>query len=256
MRISVQEDSAEMAKAAAEVAAQILRDAIARKGNAAFIAATGASQMDFLRHLTAAPGIAWPRTAMFHLDEYIGFPADHPASFRRYLRERLTSKVPIGAAHFIETDAPNLRQEIERLNALLRATAVDVAFVGIGENGHLAFNDPPADFETGLPYIPVILDEECRHQQFGEGWFASLADVPKVAISMSVRQIMKSANIVCTVPDERKAKAVRTCIEGDVGPMAPASILREHAACALFLDRNSAQLLAPATLRAAHEGET
>jgi len=250
MRISVHKNADEMAKAAAEAAAQILRAALARKGSAAFIAATGASQMAFLRHLTAAPGIAWPRTAMFHLDEYIGFPADHPASFRRYLRERLTGKVPIGTAHFIETDAPNLRQEIERLNALLRATEVDVAFVGIGENGHLAFNDPPADFETDLPYIPVILDEECRNQQFGEGWFASLADVPKVAISMSVRQIMKSTAIVCTVPEARKAKAVKTCVEGPIGPMAPASILRKHAACTLFLDSDSAQLLAPSSLQA------
>jgi glucosamine-6-phosphate deaminase len=250
MRLSVHESSGAMAKSAAEAAAQILRDAIARKGHAVFIAATGASQIEFLRHLAAAPGIAWPRTAMFHLDEYIGFPADHPASFRRYLRERLTSKAPIGTAHFIETDAANLRQEIERLNALLRATAIDVAFVGIGENGHLAFNDPPADFETDLPYIPVILDEECRRQQFSEGWFASLADVPKVAISMSVRQIVKSANIVCTVPEARKARAVKACLEGPIGAMVPASILRDHAACSLFLDRDSASLLAPATLRA------
>jgi glucosamine-6-phosphate deaminase len=187
---------------------------------------------------------------MFHLDEYIGFSADHPASFRRYLRERLTSRVPIGAVHFIEGDAPNLEKELDRLNRLLAATPIDVAFVGIGENGHLAFNDPPADLEVETPYIIVNLDEACRRQQFGEGWFKSLDDVPKRAISMSVKQIMKSAHIICTVPDRRKAKAVKACLEGEIGPMMPASILRKHPQCFLFPDRDAASLLLPSTLSA------
>jgi len=250
MKLTVHETAEAMGKAAAETAARILREAIARKGRAAFIAATGASQFGFLAHLVAAPGIAWERTTMFHLDEYIGMSADHPASFRRYLRERLTSRAPIGTVHLIEGDAPNLEKELDRLNRLLAATPIDVAFVGVGENGHLAFNDPPADFEVDTPYLIVNLDQACRRQQLGEGWFKSLEDVPKRAISMSIRQIMKSAHIICTVPDRRKAKAVKACLEGEIGPMVPASILRRHPQCFLFLDREAAGLLAPSTLSA------
>ena len=248
MKISAHLDADVMARAAAETAARILRDAIQRKGRAAFVAATGASQFNFLKHLVAAPGIAWERATMFHLDEYIGMSADHPASFRRYLRERLTSKVPIGTAHFIAGDAADLTAEVGRLNRLLAATPIDAAFVGIGENGHLAFNDPPADFTTEVPYIVVTLDDACRRQQFGEGWFKTLDDVPREAISMSVRQIMKAAHILCTVPDKRKAHAVQSCLEGEIGPMFPASILRTHPSCHLFLDKESASLLKPATL--------
>ncbi len=250
MKIAVHLDTDVMAKVAAENAAQVLRDAIQRKGKAAFIAATGASQFNFLKYLVAAPGIAWERTTMFHLDEYIGMSADHPASFRRYLRERLTSKVPIGTVHFIAGDAPDLAAEVDRLNRAIGATAIDAAFVGIGENGHLAFNDPPADFETERPYIIVTLDEACRRQQFGEGWFKTLDDVPRQAVSMTVRQIVKAAHVVCTVPDKRKAQAVKACLEGEIGPMFPASILRTHPSCWLFLDKESASLLKPATLSA------
>ena len=248
MKLRVDDTAEAMGKAAAEAAGRILREAIARKGQAAFIAATGASQFGFLANLVAAPGIAWERTTMFHLDEYIGFPADHPASFRRYLRERLTGRVPIGTVHFIEGDSPKLEKELDRMNRLLAATAIDVAFVGIGENGHLAFNDPPADFDVSTPYLIVNLDEACRRQQFGEGWFKTLEDVPKRAISMSVKQIMKSAHIICIVPERRKAKAVKACLEGEIGPMVPASILRRHPQCLLFLDKEAASLLAPSTL--------
>jgi len=248
MKLRVDDTAEAMGRAAAEAAGRILREAIARKGQAAFIAATGASQFGFLANLVAAPGIAWERTTMFHLDEYIGFPADHPASFRRYLRERLTGRVPIGTVQFIEGDSPNLEKELDRLNCLLAATPIDVAFVGIGENGHLAFNDPPADFDVSTPYLIVNLDEACRRQQFGEGWFKTLEDVPKRAISMSVKQIMKSAHIICIVPERRKAKAVKACLEGEIGPMVPASILRRHPQCLLFLDKEAASLLAPSTL--------
>jgi glucosamine-6-phosphate deaminase len=250
MKLSVHENADGMGMAAAATAAQILRDAIARNGRTAFIAATGASQFGFLQHLVAAPGIAWERTTMFHLDEYIGFSSDHPASFRRYLRERLTSRVPIGTSHFIEGDARALDAELARLNRLLASTPIDVAFVGIGENGHLAFNDPPADFTTETPYLIVDLDDACRRQQFGEGWFKTLADVPRRAISMSVKQILKSAAIICTVPDRRKARAVKACLEGEIGPMVPASILRSHPHCSMFLDREAAGELSPSTLTA------
>jgi glucosamine-6-phosphate deaminase len=248
MKIAAHLDPDVMAKAAADLAARLLRDAIQRQGRAVFVAATGASQFNFLKHLVAAPGIAWEKTTMFHLDEYIGMSADHPASFRRYLRERLTSRVPIGTVHFIAGDAPDLAAEIDRLNRTIAATPIDAAFVGIGENGHLAFNDPPADFNTEVPYMIVRLDEACRHQQFGEGWFKTLDDVPREAVSMTVRQIMKAGNIVCTVPDKRKAQALKACLEGEIGPLLPASILRTHPSCTLFLDKDSASLLKPATL--------
>jgi len=248
MKIAAHLDADVMAKVAAETAARVLRETVQRRGRAAFVAATGASQFNFLKHLVAAPGIAWERTTMFHLDEYIGMSADHPASFRRYLRERLTSKAPIGTVQFIAGDAPDLTAELDRLNRTIAATPIDAAFVGIGENGHLAFNDPPADFTTEIPYIIVRLDEACRRQQFGEGWFKTLDDVPREAISMTVRQIMKATHVICTVPEKRKARAIKACLEGEVGPMFPASILRTHPSCHLFLDKESASLLKPATL--------
>lgn len=248
MKLNVYDSPGAASQAAAEVAAGILREAIAAQGRAVFVAATGNSQLEFLKHLTAAPGIAWERTAMFHLDEYIGIPSSHPASFRRYLGERLTSRVPVGRVHFIQGDAPDLSAELARLNAAIAATAIDVAFIGIGENGHIAFNDPPADFATETPFIVVNLDEACRRQQIGEGWFVSIDAVPRQAISMSVKQIMKAARILCTVLENRKAKAVKTCLEGEIGPMFPASILRTHPSCEVFLDRDAAGLLSQSAL--------
>ena len=248
MKLNVYDTPAAASQAAAEVAAGILREAIAAQGRAVFVAATGNSQLEFLKHLTAAPGITWERTVMFHLDEYIGIPSSHPASFRRYLGERLTSRVPVGRVHFIQGDAPDLSAELARLNAAIAATAIDVAFIGIGENGHIAFNDPPADFATETPFIVVNLDEACRRQQIGEGWFVSIDAVPRQAISMSVKQIMKAARILCTVLENRKAKAVKTCLEGEIGPMFPASILRTHPGCNVFLDRDAAGLLSQAAL--------
>jgi glucosamine-6-phosphate deaminase len=243
MKLNVYDTAAAAGQAAAEAAAVILRDAIREKGHAVFVAATGNSQVEFLKHLAAAPGIEWGRTTMFHLDEYIGIPADHPASFRRYLRERFLDRVPVGTVHLVAGDAPDLAAELARLNDLVGRAAVDVAFIGIGENGHIAFNDPPADFATETPFIVVDLDEACRRQQVGEGWFSSMAAVPRQAVSMSVRQILRAARIVCTVPDARKAQAVKTAVEGEIGPLAPASILRTHADCRLFLDRAAAGLL-------------
>ena len=243
-------DKREMAKVAAEQAAGILREAIQVQGKARLIAATGAAQFEFLEALTSLPGIDWSRVEMFHLDEYIGLPASHPASFCRFLQERLIQKTGIKHA-FLLNGEQNPVDVIRRTSQALRSAPIDVAFVGIGENGHLAFNDPPADFETEDPYLVVTLDEACRRQQLGEGWFATLEDVPRRAISMSIRQILKAKKIVCIVPDARKAKAVKACFDGEISPIAPASILRTHPGTTVFLDVHSAALLNPATLASA-----
>jgi glucosamine-6-phosphate deaminase len=233
----------ELGRAAAERAKAAIGEAIARAGEARVIAATGASQFEFLDSLTAEPGVDWERVEMFHLDEYVGLPDTHPASFRRYLRERIVQRVHPRVFHFLAGDAEDPAAECRRVGALLTRAPIDVAFVGIGENGHLAFNDPPADFETEEPYLVVELDEACRRQQLGEGWFPGLADVPRRAISMSIRQILKTREILCVVPDARKAKAVKDCLEGEVSPVHPSSILQTHPATTVYLDRDSAALL-------------
>jgi len=243
MKVKIFETKHEMGKVAAEEAARILVNTIKEKGEAVFVAATGASQFEFLENLTSISSIDWSKTAMFHLDEYVGIPETHPASFRKYLKERLINKVHPGSVYLINGDAEDPESECERLSRIISEKEIDVAFVGIGENGHLAFNDPPADFDTEKPYIVVELDEACRRQQLGEGWFKSLDEVPRRAISMSIKQIMKSRNIICTVPDSRKAQAVKDCLEGDISPEHPASILRKHKSAFLFLDKNSAKLL-------------
>jgi glucosamine-6-phosphate deaminase len=248
MDIEILPTARECGRVAAAKAAALLRKAIDTHGQASFVVATGASQFDFLAALCNEPTIDWSKTTMYHLDEYIGLPEDHPASFRRYLRDRLVDRVKPGRVHFIQGDAENPEAECRRLNGIISGDRIHAAFIGIGENGHLAFNDPPADFETVEPYILVKLDEECRKQQLGEGWFPSLDAVPDRAVSMSIQQIMKSQAIVCTVPDERKARAVRDCLEGDVTPRHPASILRQHERVHLFLDRNSASLLKPSPM--------
>jgi len=243
LKIEVHKTKFACSEAAADKGAEILRQAIAVRGRASFIVATGASQFDFLRSLAQKEGIDWGLTTMYHLDEYIGFSADHPASFRRYLKERLVDVVRPGKVHFIQGEAADAAAECRRLNEIISQDKVDAAFVGIGENGHLAFNDPPADFETEMPYIIVQLDEACRRQQFGEGWFASLEEVPTTAISMSIKQIMKSGSIICTVPDARKAIAVKQCFEGEISPLHPASILRKHPNAYIYLDEPAASQL-------------
>ena len=245
MQTRIFPDKAALGAAAAADAAAALRETIARQGRARVVAATGASQFEFLEALVRAPAIDWPRTVFFHLDEYVGLPATHPASFRRYLKERLADRVHPGEFHFIEGDRPDAAAEARRVGALIRADEVDLAFVGIGENGHLAFNDPPADFDTDDPYLVVQLDEACRRQQLGEGWFASLEDVPPRAISMSIRQILRARRILCVVPDARKAVAVRDCLALEVSPWRPASALQRHAATTVYLDVDSAALLPP-----------
>jgi len=243
MKVDIFESRQELATTAASNAAEIIRQAIADRGHAYIIAATGASQFEFLSALTQTPGIEWRDTTFFHLDEYVGLPETHPASFRRYLRERIVDQIQPGTFHFIKGDAPDPEAECRRVGKLIAENPIDVAFVGIGENGHLAFNDPPADFETQSPYLVVNLDEACRKQQVGEGWFASIAEVPEQAISMSIQQIMKSTHILCIVPDQRKAKAVRDSLESEVSPMHPASILQRHERTSIYLDKESASLL-------------
>jgi len=230
--------------AAAQYGADIIREAIAKKGHANIIVATGASQFEMIEHLVAAAGVAWNRVTAFHLDEYIDIPITHEASFRKYLWERFVSKLPLPLASFHYLDGEDdAHAECERVGKIIAQHPIDVCFAGIGENGHLAFNDPPADFETDRPYLVVDLDENCRHQQMGEGWFPTLEDVPRQAISMSIRQVMKSKTIICTIPDRRKAQAVKNCLTGEITPMHPASILQNHPEVWCYLDAESASLL-------------
>lgn len=244
MNIQIFDNKKKLGKKSASDAAKKIRSAIQKNGEANIILATGASQFETIASFVEAPDIDWSKVVMFHLDEYVDLPETHPASFRRYLKERFEFKVPaLNEAHYIEGDRDNPKQECQRLNKIISEIEIDVALVGIGENGHLAFNDPPADFETEDPYIIVELDEACRRQQMGEGWFETIDDVPKKAISMSIKQIMKSKSIVCSVPDKRKAEAVKNCIDGEISNIHPASILQDHPDCTVYLDHESASLL-------------
>jgi glucosamine-6-phosphate deaminase len=233
-----------LARSAAEQAASIIRQAISERGCARIVAATGASQFEFLEELTRLSDIEWKKVEMFHLDEYLHMPPRHPASFRKYLRQRLINKVGMTRIHLLDGER-DPGEVIKEMTAEIRKYPIDVAFVGIGENGHLAFNDPPADFETDEAYIVVELDEPCRRQQLGEGWFKSLEEVPRRALSMTVRQVLKCKQIIAVVPDARKARAVAQCFESEISPMAPSSILRTHANAFVYLDTDSAALLRP-----------
>jgi glucosamine-6-phosphate deaminase len=238
MLLRIFNDKVSLGRAAAEQAAGAIR----------IIAATAASQLEFLDALTQAPGIDWAKVEAFHLDEYIGLPITHPGSFRKMLMELLVTKTGIPKHHLLEGDASDPTVVVRDVGQQLASAPVDVAFLGIGENGHIAFNDPPADFTTEDPYLIVNLDEACRRQQVGEAWFADISQVPTRAISMSPSQILKAREILAVVPDQRKAQAVKACFEGEISPMAPASILRRHPNATVYLDSNSASLLSP-TLR-------
>lgn len=238
------ESKREMGAAAAFHAARAVREAIEEKGCANIVLATGTSQFETLGFLVETEEVDWSKVTLFHLDEYIGIGSIHPASFQRYLKDRFVEKAaPLKSVYFIHGDAADPQQECKRLGGIIARHPVDIALVGIGENGHLAFNDPPADFETKEPFIVVHLDEACRRQQAGEGWFASIEEVPRKAISMSIRQIMKSRSIVASVPEGRKAEAVRNALQGEITNLCPASILQEHPDCTVFLDIASASLL-------------
>ena len=246
MIIKVYEERKSLGRGAASQVAISLRNAVHDRGRARIIAATGASQFEFLDALTSTPEIDWSRVEMFHLDEYIGLPISHPASFRKYLLDRLINKTGITKYHLLEGDG-DIPEIVRSIGRELKAAPIDIAFVGIGENAHLAFNDPPADFRTEKPYLVVSLDEACRRQQVSEGWFTHVSQVPRKAISMSVRQILKAKEIIAVVPDARKASAVKACLEGEIRPAAPGSILRTHPNITVFLDKHSAALLSPET---------
>jgi glucosamine-6-phosphate deaminase len=243
MNIIISQEQLDMGTAAGVNAAASIRKAIKEKGTSNIILATGTSQFETLNQLIREKDIDWSKVVMFHLDEYIGLSATHPASFRKYLTDRFLSHVPaLRGVHLIngETDP---QAECERLGKVISQHPIDVALVGIGENGHLAFNDPPADFEVDTPYIVVDLDDLCVKQQYGEGWFPTLEDVPRKAISMSIKQILRSKEIICSVPDRRKAIAVKNCLEQPVNNAHPASILQTHPNCTIYLDQYSASLL-------------
>lgn len=249
MIIKIFPSKAALALEAANQAAATIREAISQRGEARIIAATGASQFEFLDELTKQTNIDWKKVEMFHLDEYVGLSDQAPASFCKYLRERLIDKVGLEKYHLLDGTQPPAAV-IERVSAEIRKAPIDIAFAGVGENGHLAFNDPPADFDTEDAYIVANLDEACRRQQLGEGWFPTLADVPKQALSMSVKQLMKAKQILVIAPDARKANAIKACFDGEVSNLAPASILQRHADTTIYLDKESAALLSPAAVQA------
>lgn len=248
MKLHIKPNRRTISAAAAAHAADSLRRVLTQQSGARVVAATGASQLEFLEELTRLPGIDWSRVELFHLDEYVGIPESHPASFRRYLRENLLNKTGIRQYHFLDGTG-NVTDVIRTVGRELTRAPIDVMFAGIGENGHLAFNDPPADFETTDPYIVVNLDEACRRQQVGEGWFAAIDDVPTKAISMSIRQMMRASEVLLIVPDARKAQAVKATLKGEITPQIPASIIRTHPNLTLYLDEPAASMLTSEDVR-------
>lgn len=242
MKIHVDSTAEQMGNRAAQETARRIRAAVQANGVCRILLSTGASQFEMLDSLTKMEDIPWNQVVMFHLDEYVGMPMTHPASFRKYLKERFIDKVHPGAYFFVNGEG-DIQKNIETLTQEIRKAPIDVALVGIGENGHIAFNDPPADFETHEAYIVVNLDERCKKQQLGEGWFATMADVPNQAISMTVYQIMQSKAILSVVPGLRKAQAIQNTLEApQVTNRIPATKLREHSDWELFLDSDSASL--------------
>lgn len=244
MRRHIHPDRLSSGNSAAELVAKILRTSIRDRGRANLLVATGTSQFAVLGQLTQSPGVRWDHVHLFHLDEYVGLAASHPASFRHYLQERFVKQLPMAPRSFLELRGENpIHCELSRLSQAIPDEMFDVAIIGIGENGHIAFNDPPANFETTDPFLLVELDAACRQQQVSEGWFPSLDSVPRYAITMSLDRILRSRQIVCVVPEKRKAEAVKNALEGPLTPFVPASILRTHPSVDLFLDCDSASLL-------------
>lgn len=244
MNIQVSANPEQLGQAAAAQAAAVINEAIQARGAARIVLSTGASQFAFFEAFVKQP-VDWSKVEMFHLDEYVGLPEVHPASFRKYLKERFVNRIPLGRAHFVNGEGDIERNLKELCEEIVKAP-IDLAMIGIGENAHIAFNDPPADFTTELPYIVVDLDEACKRQQVGEGWFATVNDVPKQAITMSVHRIMQSKVILSVVPHQVKARAVQLTLEEEVSPAIPATKLKEHADWTLFLDEASASASASA----------
>lgn len=245
MKVSISSSKVEMGRKAACCGAACIRKAIAEKGVANIVLACAPSQNQTYDALIAEEGIDWSKVNVFHLDEYIGLDDKHPASFRLNLHKTILDRLPqsVGKFYPICGDADDVEKVIDELDREIKKVSIDVAFVGIGENGHVAFNDPPADFDTERAYLTAALDEVCRHQQYGEGWFPTMEAVPKYAITMSCKQIMSAAVIVNTVPDTRKAKAVKLSLEGPITNMVPATIMRNHSNYNVFLDEEAASLL-------------
>lgn len=238
MKVIISQTPAQLGRKAAQLVSEYLKEVLANKDTARIVVSTGASQFDTFEALIASD-IDWSKIEMFHLDEYVGLPEDHPAGFRKYLKERFVSKVNLKAAHFVEGTVENLPV----ISAELLKAPIDLGLIGIGENAHIAFNDPPADFNTRNPYIIVDLDENCKKQQVGEGWFASIEDVPKQAVTMSVHRIMQCEKIISCVPYAVKAPAVADTLNSDVDPNVPAGILKTHKDWTLLLDKDSAALI-------------
>ncbi|MDR0931395.1 MAG: glucosamine-6-phosphate deaminase [Victivallales bacterium] len=245
MKVSISSDKKIMGQKAAAVGAEFIREAIAKRGQANVVLACAPSQNPTYDALITEKGIDWSKVNIFHLDEYVGLKDDHPASFRLNLHKTILDRLPQKPMMFhpIPGDAPDIQNAVDQLDKEIKKIVVDVAFVGIGENGHVAFNDPPADFEQKKAYIIAQLDEVCRHQQYGEGWFPTMDAVPRIAITMSCQEIMRAAAIVNSVPDARKAKAVALALEGPISNLVPATIMRNHPNYFVFLDREAASLL-------------
>ena len=244
IKINISDTPQAMAKAAAETVVDKIVQSIEQSNQASVVLATGTSQFEVLGHLVQTDRIDWSRVTMFHLDEYVGLAQTHKASFRRYLTERFLNRVgSLKAVYLIRGDADDPDEQCQYLSEIISQHEITVTLAGIGENGHLAFNDPPADFDTTLPYIIVDLDERCRMQQVNEGWFTAVDEVPTQAVSMSIQQIMKSKCLVVCVPDSRKAGAVKNTLTQPVSQDYPASVIREHKNCYLYLDEKSAALL-------------
>ena len=240
MKITVFDNPAELGRIAAKHCAEIINETIALKGKARIALSTGASQLDTIQALVET-NVDWSKVEMFHLDEYIGLPESHPASFRKYLKERFLNRVNIGKAYLVDgEDDP--QKVIAYLTAEIRKEPIDLGVIGIGENAHIAFNDPPADFDTEEAYICVTLNDACKQQQVREGWFATTDDVPKCAISMSVYQIMQCRRIVSCVPYAVKAQAIRDTLESPLTNAVPATMLKKHPDISLYLDKDSASL--------------
>jgi glucosamine-6-phosphate deaminase len=243
MRITICEDKHDLGYQAAKLGIARIREAIELNGRATIAVATGLSQISLYSHLANAD-LPWSKVEAYGLNEYVGIDEEHPSSFRSYLRKHFISRIEdLGAYHEVRGDYPNLAKEVDRLNTLINDRPVDVTFLSIGENGHIGLNDPPADFNTRQPFIVVDLDERCRRQQVSEGWFSSLGEVPHQAITMSVRQIIRSKYLICSVPDQRKARAVASCLYDQITPYSPSTLLRTKRECTLFLDRPSSMLV-------------
>jgi len=246
-RVYVYPSKLETSEAAAAEAASILRDALAKRGSARIIVGTGNSQIDMIRALAQAPGLDWSRVEVFHMDEYVGMSEEHPASFHRWLKTHLVDIVHPGKVHYMEGTAPDSAQECERYAALLHAAPIEICFIGFGENGHIAFNDPGvADFHDPLPVKRVTMDERCRRQQVGEGHFPTIEAMPKEALTLTCPELLRAEHLICTVPDQRKAEAVKNALTGPITEACPSSSVRTHPSAAIYLDADSASLLPPA----------